>query len=82
MSNEGTISSCRAALVAFGLVFLFSMFRDCSVAGASYRGCIVAIAVFIAAKLFYSIFFSALISGLSEYVSNDQAVGIEEEKLK
>jgi hypothetical protein len=78
MGNQGTIAACRAALVAFALIFLFSVFRGCSVLGASFRGSLVALAIFIAVKLVYRLFFSALVEELSAYITKEKAAISEE----
>ena len=68
MFNQGTIAACKTAMVVFAVVFLVCMIKGLSVFGASLRGSEVALVAFIAAKVLYHLFFSALFDELSEFV--------------
>ena len=68
MFNEGTMAACKGALVTFALIFLLGIFRGASVAGACFRGTLVALSVFLSVKIIHHLFFSALLNELSEFV--------------
>jgi hypothetical protein len=73
MFNQGTIPSCKAALIAFALVFLVSVLSGIGVAGASARGAVVALVAFVSTKVLYHLFFNAVFHEISEYLSKERS---------
>ena len=68
MLNQGTVTACKAAIVAFGLVFLLCFLRGLGPASACFRSAVVAAAAFVSVKILCHLFFSAMVDGLSDYL--------------
>ena len=60
-------------MIAFALVFLVSVLSGIGVAGASFRGAMVALTTFVATKVLYHLFFHAVFHEISEYLSKERS---------
>ena len=72
MQSQATVTSCKAALVTFGLVFLVCFLRGFDMFGAALRGAAAALVVFLFVKVLSHFFFNAVVEELSEFVRREK----------